>query len=116
MWVNARTLNPGVRRFRSLSDVRHDSRMDPLVREGLRPHRLIRGGVAGVLIAVLVIVLAGADGAVLVVWVGAALVVVFLAAWVGSVLYLRTERGRAARDEYLAKRQRTRRGRADGTG
>ena len=80
--------------------------MDPLVREGLRPRRVIRGVVVGVLIAVLVIVLAGSGGALVVVYVGAALALVLLAAWVASVLYLRTERGRAARDEYLAKRQR----------
>jgi hypothetical protein len=59
--------------------------------------------VVGALVAVLVIVLAGSGGAVVASYVGVALAMVFLAAWVGSVLYPRTERGRTARDEYLAR-------------
>jgi peptidoglycan/LPS O-acetylase OafA/YrhL len=79
--------------------------MDPLVREGLRPRRLIRGTVVGVAIAAIVIVLVGSGSVLVVVYVGAALALLLLVAWVGSVLYLRTERGRAARAEYLAKRR-----------
>jgi hypothetical protein len=90
--------------------------MDPLVREGLRPRRILRGVGVGLVIAVLVVALAGSGGEVVVIYVGVALAVVFLAAWVGSVLYLRTERGRVARDEYLAKRQRAGRGRGDRPG
>jgi peptidoglycan/LPS O-acetylase OafA/YrhL len=79
--------------------------MDPLVREGFRSRRLLTGAAIGALIAVIVIVLAGSGSTAVIVIVGAALAVLFVVAWIASVLYLRTDRGRAARDEYLARRK-----------
>jgi ATP/ADP translocase len=78
--------------------------MDPLVREGFRWRRLLAGAAIGALLAVIVIVLAGSASATVVVIVGAALVLLFVVAWIASVLYLRTDRGRAARDAYLVRR------------
>ena len=79
---------------------------DLFVREDLRSYRLIGGAVVGVLIAVFVIALAGVGAAVVLIYVSVAVLLVALAARAGALLYLRTERGRAARDAYLAKRQR----------
>ena len=79
--------------------------MDPLVRDGFRWRRLVAGAAIGALLAVIVIVLVESESAAVVVIVGAALAVLFVVAWITSVLYLRTDRGRAARDEYLARRK-----------
>ena len=79
--------------------------MDPLMREGLRSHRLLAGAAIGALIAVIVIVLAGSGSAAVVGIVGAAMALLFVVSWNASVLYLRTDRGGAARDEYLASRK-----------
>lgn len=78
--------------------------VDPPVRKGLRPGRLVAGAMVGAVVAVLAISLAGESAAVVVIIVGSALTVLFLVAWIASVLYLRTERGRAAREERLERR------------
>jgi hypothetical protein len=80
--------------------------MDPFIRKGVRPQRLLAGAAIGALTAVLVIAIAGAWGAVVLVVVGVPLTVVFVVGWVASVVYLRSERGRVARDEYLARQRR----------
>jgi hypothetical protein len=77
--------------------------MDPLVREAFRWRRLLAGAAIGALLAVIVI--AGSASATVVAIVGTALAVFFTFAWIASALYLRTDRGRAARDAYLARRK-----------
>jgi UDP-N-acetylmuramyl pentapeptide phosphotransferase/UDP-N-acetylglucosamine-1-phosphate transferase len=79
--------------------------MDPLVREAFRWRRLLASAAIGALLAVIVIVLAGSASATVLLIVGTALAVFFALAWIASVLYLRTDRGRAARDAYLARRK-----------
>jgi hypothetical protein len=59
--------------------------------------------VAGVVIGVISIFMLGSEGPEALFYIGVALMVVLTAPWILSVLYLRTERGRAARDEYLAR-------------
>jgi peptidoglycan/LPS O-acetylase OafA/YrhL len=79
--------------------------VDPLVAKWLvEPRRLASGAVLGVLIGVLSIFLLGSEGHDVVSYIGVGLMVVPTAPWIVSVLYLPTERGRAARDEYLARR------------
>ena len=60
----------------------------------------------GVVIGVPSILLLGSEGPQGVFYVGVALMVLLETAWISSLLYLRTERGRAARDDYLARRER----------
>ena len=79
--------------------------MDPLVRKLLEPRGLAGGAVGGVLIGVVSILLIGSEGDRVAVYVGVALAVVLTAPWILSVLYLRTERGRAARADYLVRRR-----------
>jgi uncharacterized membrane protein len=80
--------------------------VDPLVRKGLQPRRLASGAVAGVVIAVISILMLGSEeGPRIVSYVGVTLAVVLTVPWILSVLYLRTGRGRSARDEYLARRR-----------
>ena len=80
--------------------------MDQDVRRGLNPLRLVAGAIAGAVVAAIVIALAGAGGAWAVILTGVVLTVVFGAAWIVSVRYLRTPRGRAAAEEYRARRRR----------
>jgi hypothetical protein len=68
----------------------------------MEPRRLASGAVAGVVIAVVSVLYLGSEGPRLVHYAGIVLAVVLTAPWILSVLYLRTERGRAARGEYLA--------------
>jgi hypothetical protein len=77
--------------------------VDLLVRKGLEPRRLASGAVAGVVIGVISILMLGSEGPRAVVYVGVALMVLLTAPWMISVLYLRTDRGRAARDKFLAR-------------
>jgi hypothetical protein len=79
--------------------------VDPLVAKWLvEPRRLGSGAVLGVVIGVPSFLLLGSEGHDVVSYIGVALMVVLTAPWIVSVLYLRTERGRAARDESLARR------------
>jgi peptidoglycan/LPS O-acetylase OafA/YrhL len=79
--------------------------VDPLVRKGLEPRRLASGAVFGVVIGVISALLVGSEGHKSVYYVGIALAIALTAPWILSVLYLRTARGRAAREEYLARRE-----------
>lgn len=74
----------------------------------LEPRRLASGAVFGVLVGVLSIFFLGSEGNDIVSYIGLGLTVVLTAPWLVSVLYLRTEHGRAAREEYLARRGQTR--------
>jgi hypothetical protein len=80
-----------------------DCAVDPLVRKGLEPRRLASGAVVGVVIGVISALLVGSEGHKSVYYVGIALAIALTAPWILSVLYLRTERGRAAREEYLTR-------------
>jgi hypothetical protein len=80
-----------------------DGAVVPFVRRGLEPRRLASGAVAGVVIGVISILMLGSEGPKALFYIGVALMVVLTAPWILSVLYLRTERGRAARDEHLAR-------------
>jgi hypothetical protein len=72
----------------------------------LEPGRLASGAVFGVVIGAPSILLLGSEeGPKVVFYLGVALMVVLETAWIASLLYLRTGRGRAARDEYVARRQ-----------
>jgi peptidoglycan/LPS O-acetylase OafA/YrhL len=75
--------------------------MDPLLRRRFDPRRLASGAVAGLVLGVLSILFVGSEGHKSVYYAGMALAVALIAPWVLSVLYLRTERGRTAREEYL---------------
>jgi hypothetical protein len=75
------------------------------VRIWLEPRRLASVAIAGVLIGVVSVLYLGSKGLRLVYYAGILLAVVLTAPWILSVLYLRTERGRAARDGYLARRE-----------
>jgi hypothetical protein len=79
--------------------------VDPLARKGLEPSRLAGGAVGGVVIGVGSILMLGSEAPRVMAFVGLALAVVLTAPWIFSVAYLRTERGRAARDEHLARRR-----------
>jgi hypothetical protein len=82
----------------------------------LAPRRLASGAVIGAVIGVPSILLLGSEApktAKVVYYIGVALMIVLTAAWVFSVLYLRTERGRAARAEYLARQVQSRRNSTD---
>ena len=79
--------------------------MDPLVRKGLEPRRLASGAIGGVVIGVASILMLGSEVDRVVPYVGLALAVALTAPWILSVLYMRTERGRAARDERLVRRR-----------
>jgi peptidoglycan/LPS O-acetylase OafA/YrhL len=82
-----------------------DGAVDPLVRKGLEPRRLASGAVFGVVIGVLSALLVGSEGHKSIYYVGIALAIALVAPWILSVLYLRTERGRAAREESLTRRE-----------
>jgi peptidoglycan/LPS O-acetylase OafA/YrhL len=82
-----------------------DGAVDPLVRKGLEPRRLASGAVFGLLIGVVSTLLVGSEGHQSVYYIGIALAIALTAPWILSVLYLRTGRGQAARDEYLARRE-----------
>ena len=73
------------------------------MRRGLEPRRLASGAVGGVVIGVISIFMLGSEGPKAVFYIGLVLMVVLTAPWILSVHYLRTERGRAARHEYLAR-------------
>ena len=75
---------------------------------GLEPRRLASGAVIGVVIDVPSILTLPSEGPDAVSYIGVALMVVLTGAWILSVLYVRTERGRAARDEYLVRREQPR--------
>jgi hypothetical protein len=77
--------------------------LDPLIRKGLDGRRLVVGAVCGVVIGVFSILMLGSEGHAVVFYAGLALAVVLTAPWVFTVLYLRTERGRAARHDYVAR-------------
>jgi hypothetical protein len=79
--------------------------VNPLVRRGLEPRRLASGAVGGIVIGVISVLMLGAEGPKALFYIGVALMVVLTAPWILSVVYLRTERGRTARDEYLAGRR-----------
>jgi hypothetical protein len=81
--------------------------VDRLVRKGLEPRRLASGAVFGVVIGVVSTGMVGTEGPQVVAYIGIALAIALTVPWILSVLYLRTERGRAARDEYLASREQT---------
>ena len=57
----------------------------------------------GVVIGAISILMLGSEGPKAVFYIGVALMVLLSASWILSVLYLHTERGRAARDEHLAR-------------
>jgi hypothetical protein len=79
--------------------------VDALVAKWLiEPRRLAGPAVLGVVIGVPSFLSLGSEAHDVVSYVGIALTVVLTAPWIVSVLYLRTARGRAARDEYLARR------------
>jgi peptidoglycan/LPS O-acetylase OafA/YrhL len=78
------------------------------VRKGLEPRRLASGAVVGGVIGVMSILMLGSEGPKAVFYVGVALMVLLTAPWILSVLYLRTERGRVSRHEYLARREHSR--------
>jgi hypothetical protein len=71
----------------------------------LAPGRLASGAVFAVVIGVPSVLALGSEGPQGVLYVGVALMVVLEAAWIASLVYLRTERGRAAREAYLARRE-----------
>lgn len=71
----------------------------------LAPGRLASGAVFGVVIGAPSILLLGSEGPKVIFYLGVALMVVLETAWIASLLYLHTGRGRAARDEYMARRQ-----------
>ena len=73
------------------------------MRRGLEPRRLASGAVGGVVIGVISILMLGSEGPKAVFYIGLVLMVVLTAPWILSVLYLRTERGRPARREDLAR-------------
>jgi hypothetical protein len=79
--------------------------VDPLVRKGLEPSRLAGGAVGGVVIGIGSILMLDSEAPRVMAYVGLALAVFLTAPWILSVVYLRTERGRAARDEHLARRR-----------
>ena len=83
--------------------------VDPLVRRGLRPRRLLMSAAIGVIVAIAVIALAGAAGGRILLYVAIPAGVIAIAGWVFSVLYLRTEGGQRKVQEYLAKRESQRR-------
>lgn len=73
------------------------------MRKGLEPRRLASGAVLGVLVGVFAFFpLASEEGPRPVGYVGVALAIGLTAPWILSVLYVHTQRGRAARDDYLA--------------
>jgi peptidoglycan/LPS O-acetylase OafA/YrhL len=82
-----------------------DGAVDPLLRKGLEPRRLASGAVFGLVIGVISALLVGSEGHESVYYVGIALAIALTAPWILSVLYLRTERGRVAREEYPARRE-----------
>lgn len=79
--------------------------MEPPIRKGLEPRRLASGAVGGFVIGVVSILYVGSEGPKVVFYVGLALAIVLTAPWILSTLYVRTERGRAARDEDLVRRR-----------
>jgi hypothetical protein len=76
-----------------------------LVHTGLEPRRLASGAVFGVLLGVISALMVESEGHRIVYYIGIALAIALIAPWILSVVYVRTERGRAAREEYLAKRE-----------
>ena len=79
------------------------------MRRGLEPRRLASGAVFGVVIGVISLLPLGSEEGLRVVgYIGLVLMVVLTAPWILSVLYLRTERGRAARDDYQARQRQAR--------
>jgi hypothetical protein len=86
-----------------------DGAVGPLLRMGLEPRRLASGAVLGVVIGLISLLpLASEEGPKAVGYVGVALMVALTAPWILSVLYLRTERGQAARDEHQARKRESR--------
>jgi hypothetical protein len=81
--------------------------VDPLMRKRLDPRHLAVGAVCGVVIGACSIFTLGSEGQEVVSYAGLTLAVVLTAPWLFSALYLRTGRGRAARDEYWAMQKRS---------
>ena len=79
--------------------------MEPPIRKGLERRHLASGAVGGFVIGVVSILYLGSEGPKVVFYVGLALAVVLTAPWILSMLYVRTERGRAARDKELVRRR-----------
>lgn len=77
------------------------------MRTRLDPRHLAVGAVCGVVIGAFSILTLGSEGHDVVSYAGLTLAVVLTAPWFFSALYLRTERGRAARDEHLARQKRS---------
>jgi predicted permease len=72
--------------------------VDPWVRKRLEPRRLASGAVFGVVIGAVSVLMAGSkEGPRIVFYIGIALAIALIAPWILSVLYLLTQRGRAAR-------------------
>jgi uncharacterized membrane protein YdjX (TVP38/TMEM64 family) len=83
--------------------------VDPLVRRGLRPRRLLAAVAIGVAVGLVVVALLGDSATAIVLVVAIPIVVLALVGWVVTVLYLRTDRGQGMVQEHLAEREAKRR-------
>lgn len=83
--------------------------MDPLVKRGVRPRRLLTAAAIGAVVGIVVIALLGDSATPIVLVVSIPVAVLALVAWIVSVLYLRTEGGQRKVQQYLAERDAKRR-------
>lgn len=79
------------------------------MRQGFRPRRLLTGVAIGFIVSMLVLVLTGDGGARVLLYACPVIAVAATAMWIWSVLYLRTDRGKDAANEYLIRREQRRR-------
>jgi uncharacterized membrane protein YdjX (TVP38/TMEM64 family) len=83
--------------------------VDPLVKRGVRPRRLLTAAALGAVVGIVVIALLGDSAAPIVLVVTIPVALLALLGWVVSVVYLRTERGQRKVQEYTAERESKRR-------
>jgi hypothetical protein len=101
--------------FSHIGDLVHAGRpttfpaVDPLVRRGVRPRRLLTAAALGAVVGIAVLALLGDSATPIVLVVTVPVALLALVAWVVSVVYLRTERGQRSVQEYSAEREAKRR-------